>query len=262
MGYPTEFPTIATDATFTAGAGVESAVVGQPVRQAPPGGWRSQGFVPGLGFVSEYVNHVLGHALDNLNWLFGRIQSDGDMYYETPKAKVSLYNFAHGFDGNPGFGDWNPYQGESLRSLNNSAEWWIPLRGLPPGVQVQKLKVRAKVNNNRGAVLRPPGSLARMELYRAKAVTYADTSGDMTRFGGIACWEPYYGGFTPPGPWFVNLPAVNGNVYGGPEQPFFIESGYEYAVRIIAGSDTDTHQTDRFHGLIVEWTDYGPRSGG
>jgi len=151
------------------------------------------------------------------------------------------------------------YQGEALISLNNGADWWVSLRGLPAGAQVQKIKIRAKVNNNRG-VLRT--NLARMELYRANATTYADTTGDMTRFGGIACWEPYDGGFTPPGPWFVDLPGTNGNVYDGPEQPFFIESGYEYAVRVIAGTDTDFHHADRFHGMIVEWTDYGPRSGG
>jgi len=114
MPYPTEFPTLATDPTFVAGAGVESGVVGQPVRQTPSAGWREQGFVPGLGFISEYANHVLGHALDNLLWLFQRIQSDGDMYYETPKTRVNLYNFAHGFDGDLIGANWNCIRGKLL----------------------------------------------------------------------------------------------------------------------------------------------------
>lgn len=251
-------PTWATDATFVAGAGVAPGAVGQPVRREPTNAIKAQGDVPGLGYIADYHNWLLGTIADNCNWLQGLIDVGGDFNYETPKYKRKVYPLNYGW--NPfNVNDWNRYRGQSITSTVNDACWVVPLIGLPIGCQVVGINVRVKTNNGAGG----RGPFARMEVIRYSYDRLLDLSNTLTyESGANPGWAIFTNGFTPPGPYVLDFPHNNFELFAGTSQPFFIVSGFEYAVRLWAGTDVGPHNSDEFFGVAVDWLDYGPRSGG
>lgn len=256
MPRPTDFPTWGTDANFTSGP-----AAGSPVVQTPSAGERAQGFVPGTGFISEFANYILNRLSANVNYLFQYAYGvDEEHYYETPKLRRSVYPFSRNHCWNPfAAGDFWEYDGAKIVSQVNDACMVIALRGIPAGAQIASINVRAKTKN--GAAGRGP--FARMEVIRYRYNAVLDLSNPLTYDSGAnPGWEVYNNGFTPPGPWVMDFPHINLEFIAGPSQPFFLETGYEYALRVWSGTDAGGHQSDEFYGVAVDWFDVGPRSGG
>jgi len=251
-------PEWASDSVFTAGAGVAPGAVGQPVRVEPTSGRKGQGDSPGLGYDAETHNWIVGLLADNAAWVQGLIDSGGDFNYPTGKNRKKAYPLNHGW--NPfSAGDWYAYNGQSIRSQVNEACWVVPLVGIPEGAQVVGVNVRVKTHNATGGRTTP----ARMEIVRYSFNRLLDLSNPLTYDSGPnPGWEIYTGSFSPPGPFVLDFPAINLELFAGTSQPFFIEGGYEYAVRLWAGIDGGAHNVDEFYGVAVDWVDFGPRSGG
>jgi len=259
-------PSWATDTNFVATAGIDPAAIGGLVRREPTAGQKAQGDVPGLGYVAEYHNWLLGTIADNCAWLQGLIDSGGDFNYETPKYKRNVYHFGHGFDpferasGAGGVANWRKYDGKSIVSQGNDSCWVVPLRGLPADAEVKGILIRVKTNNGNAG----RGPFARFEVIRYDYNRLSDLSNPLTYDSGPnPGWEIFTHGFTPPGPYVGDFPHFNFETFAGTtSNPFFIETGFEYAVRIWAGTDVGPHTSDEFFGVFVDWRDHGPRSGG
>ena len=254
-------PSWATDATFTAVSGIDPAAIGGAVRREPTAGQKAQGDVPGLGYAAEYHNWLLGTIVDNCAWLQGLIDSGGDFNYETAQYKRKVYPLNHGW--NPfSDTDWNRYRGQSITSNVDDACWIVPLLGLPAGAEIVGIMVRVKTHNGDAGIGRAP--FARMEVIRYDYNRLLDLTNPLTYEGGPnSGWARFLHGFPDPGPWFVEFPHISLELFAGSTQPFFIETGFEYAVRLWSGTDSiGGHHSDEFFGIAVDWLDHGPRSGG
>jgi hypothetical protein len=255
MARPTDFPTFATDATFTSGP-----AVGAAVQDPPPAPALAQGFIPGTGFLSEYWNWFLNKIALNVNYLFQfAYDLTGEHTYETPKARAWVYR-ATLDDGGPAFGavpaDWSL----GLESVNLNEDdifWMIPLRGIPAQCRIDRIRVRAQTHNDdAGRTV-----LAGFRVMRYKQPDFLDLGTPLNTL----IWEPVLQGLPAPGPWFHEFSAdpstdVMGDV-GAPGPTFYIEPGYIYAVMIWSGRDAPSaHLQDFFYGVYVDWTDVGPRN--
>ncbi len=252
----------ATDAVFAAADGVDPLAVGHPTRLAPTSGEAAQGWVPGLGFVGDVANYVVGNLCDNVAWLSGRIDNGGDFNYETARTRRMAIpmSAAHGF-GDLSTPDWTLAHGYAITSLNDGAEWFVPIRGIPIGAQVLGINVRGHTNN----ALRSSGNRAFMEVVRFSYQNLLDVTHSPPDYnsGPAPLWEmPFLNGFPGPGPYHVPFPAFAGDLFAGVYQPFFIVDEWSYALRIKAGTDPGGHVSDVFNGVAIDWRDFGPRSGG
>jgi len=255
MARPNEFLQWAEDSTFATG---EAA--GQPTTELPTTSEQRQGFVPGTGFVGEYANRMLRNFTRQLLYLYQYAYDSAEEHsYENPQLKTNVYPLHHGW--NPFVStDFSAYDGTQITSTVNDACWVVPLRGIPAGAQIRSIQVRAKTHNNS----RPSTPKARMELIRYSKSALLNLSDPLDYDSGAnPGWEIVYNGASPPGPFYVEFPSIGfQETFAGPTAFRFIETGYEYALRLWGGTDAGAHQPDSFFGVAVDWMDYGPRSGG
>lgn len=254
-------PLWAVDPTFDAAAGIDPSAIGAPIRVEPTSSTKKQGDVPGLGYVAEHHNWLLGLIADNLNWLQGLVDIDGFFLYEEPKNRSKVYPLNHGW--NPFErgastlpGDWWKYDGKSIVSQVDDACFVVPLVGLPVGATISTVNVRVKTHNGEVGIGRSAN--ARMEIIRYRYVRLLDLSDPLTYDTGP---NPGWDVLSTPAP--LDFPDTAAEVFAGTIDPFTVENGCEYAVRLWAGTDTiGGHHSDEFFGVAVDWIDPGPRSGG
>lgn len=265
MAFP-QIPFWATNTNYSTGPdGPTNPAGAQPTKVDPGAGVYADGFVPGTGAVSAWLNWLVVQLIAVLTFVYNQCWGGGtqEHTYETPKVRVIFLDAAVGNGYNPSFLisdpttylSWFPTFDEftafgGIRSAVNGAMWHIPIK-LPVGTLIQSIKVRAPVGGCVGNAARGAGNRCRIVLVDSFASQYL-TSGPPEAFTAIATAEivdtGIHGSLTT-----MDLTGLSGGGYS-------VQDGHTCALVVVGGTDGGSHVADQLDVFRLQFVDYGPRN--
>lgn len=156
MAKPSRLPVWSTDTNLSSGP-----ASGSPTKVEPSSGYKTQGFVPGNKFLSQYVNDVLNvnyqwaAYLDSGVWeddifLTGNMAITGHYAYLSPTTRTMMLNLAEAFTGGGYSGgttsDWYMDQ-MVLKCSIDAGKLYLPIK-LPRGCALVSVRAGVNASNN------------------------------------------------------------------------------------------------------------------